>query len=674
MKPEFEVRKRAGKVMRIPGFDLREPGADWRKSRSIDMVREDGPDGVPCYRLKLVDIAGEAAEGDTKWRTGVAAATDTVPLLPNRNYVISALVNCDFQRPIEINVGLRSIDGGGRCVMSQFRGLPDQTNGWQRWEWEITVEPGAAHGIFEIRFYDWLDMHPDRSYDFVTMGRFRIADIAFVELPPKRVKPYKKGRGATFWGGPGNLPMRVEDGKTERDQIVVQTTGARYTFNLTASTILSEQRLEEQREVCSWRLSLPLSGLEVLKQNRKECVLANDRVTFGVQCDSLMVVVPHDELRMECESKIGGRWNRLAFGHLLARDDYGGFAVNPDIPSGSGRAARCNADHVPGRLKAGAMDFSGRINDVTYLSTADPGWRITWFVSPGERLAISVFPPRPFPWADSFDRVFTLTHRSVPTDAYAKFTDQIDILIMWDFFQRSWAMSWGADHRAVDEEAIRSHVAAMKQAGIHPIPYMSGWFYHSLDAKEFAGEVKRLRDTYGFEGVYYDGIPLDWVVAYEEMRLTRELYPDGVLILHHTYPAPLYEGSIELPAIASYADVTWMAELIYGVGRDWPYPKYFTTQYRKANTVGAMLHDHWDWGNRIDKDLMMLGYNGRASAPGLPWKEGPGEAGFAEWVQRYLPVAGELKRLWQEKGGEPDFYERHYLPRWRELTAGQLPE
>jgi len=117
-----------------------------------------------------------------------------------------------------------------------------------------------------------------------------------------------------------------------------------------------------------------------------------------------------------------------------------------------------------------------------------------------------------------------------------------------------------------------------------------------------------------------------------------------------------------------------MAELIYGVGRDWPYPKYFTSQYRKANCVGVMLHDHWKWGSRVDKDIMMLHHNGRASAPSLPWKTGPNESVFGEWVERYIAVAEELRKLWQEKGDDPDFYEKYYLPKVRELTDDQLPD
>ncbi|MCJ7822980.1 MAG: hypothetical protein MUQ26_07905, partial [Armatimonadetes bacterium] len=118
----LDVDSRGGDVLRIPGFDLRQAEVEWRLSKEIEMAREDGPDGAPCYRLTVKDDQTEEAEGDTRYRTGLAGARNTVRLLPNRNYIISALVECDFKRPVEINMGLRSVDSGGRCVMSQFRG------------------------------------------------------------------------------------------------------------------------------------------------------------------------------------------------------------------------------------------------------------------------------------------------------------------------------------------------------------------------------------------------------------------------------------------------------------------------------------------------------------------------------------------------------------------------
>jgi DNA-binding transcriptional ArsR family regulator len=247
-------------------------------------------------------------------------------------------------------------------------------------------------------------------------------------------------------------------------------------------------------------------------------------------------------------------------------------------------------------------------------------------------------------------------------------------MVMWDFLARSWAMSYGREHVAIDDEVTRRHIEAIKEAGIAPLLYMSGWFYYSRDAVEFAEEVKRVRDRYQTAGVYLDGLPTEWVTAYEEIRLIREIFPDGLILLHHTCPAPLMEASIELPAVASYVDSTNMAELIYGKGKDWAYPKYFVSQYRKANTVGTMIHDHWDYGGRGDRDVMMLRYNGRAFAPGLPWETGIEDDTFAEWVGRYLSAIEELKTLWEEKGDDAEFYERYYLPKVLELTDQDLPE
>ena len=153
--------------------------------------------------------------------------------------------------------------------------------------------------------------------------------------------------------------MRVEEARREEDRIVVRTTGALYEFDLGLNQLSARQLLERERDVAQWRFSLSLAGMEILRQNDNECVLANDRVTIGVQCDSLVMIAPHQELILTLTSRIGGRWNRLACGHLIAIDDFGGMAVNLDIPLGSGQLPRCDAGVRPGRVVAGKLDFSG---------------------------------------------------------------------------------------------------------------------------------------------------------------------------------------------------------------------------------------------------------------------------------------------------------------------------
>lgn len=227
-------------------------------------------------------------------------------------------------------MGLKMVDASGKQVIWALNGIPNKTNGWQRWKYEITADPRAVHGVFSALIIGYP----------VEDSQIRIADIAFIELLPKPLKPYSPGQGAAFRDGPGDLPMSIEKAEKNKDCLIVETTGARYEFDIVRNTISCGQRLEKQREVVEWKSSLPLANLSVLNKSKTECVIGDDHVTFGIQCDSLVMVVPHDELTLACTSRIGGKWNRLAEGHLFVVDDYGGFAVNPDIPAGSGRRVR----------------------------------------------------------------------------------------------------------------------------------------------------------------------------------------------------------------------------------------------------------------------------------------------------------------------------------------------
>ena len=130
--------------------------------------------------------------------------------------------------------------------------------------------------------------------------KLRIADIAFVELPPKALPRLSARRGS-------HLPWRTresadEDGsqpRQETDRLAVETTGARYTFDPKAtrsspnngSRTLARSLFGNHRSI--------LSGLEIVRQTETECIVANEHLTFGIQCDSLMMVVPHEELMLD---------------------------------------------------------------------------------------------------------------------------------------------------------------------------------------------------------------------------------------------------------------------------------------------------------------------------------------------------------------------------------------
>jgi len=634
----LQVDTRGGRVLRFPGLeDLTQAGAAWSGAGEVSFEVHDGGQG--CYGV------------DFNHR-GVLLGARSLKLMPNRRYVISILLNTNFERPAEINVGVRNYDvRTNRPLLFNFGGIPCQTEGWRRWEWGFTAD--ARCGT-ELASQFWLS-----PYGVPKDAVVRIADIALIELPAEPLCPYARGKGVTFRGGPGCLPMKVEDVTCGANEIQVRTTGALYQLDLAAGILHGQQLLEKNRALLELTSSLPLSDLKVLRRSDKECVLGNDELTIGIQCDGMVFLVPHAEAEFTLKSRIGGIWSRIRCGHLLVVDDYGGFSVNPDIPLGSGRLART-------RVLTPDLDFVdiplGEFGNTKFLSQAEPGWQIRWKVSPGERLAVSVFPPRPFDWEGSFHALWGSTHRGVPLDSYEKCSDYLDSVVLWNFFQRGYGMSWGPHFIPFDEAELRAHIDAIKTAGMRPAPYMSMYFYYSRDPEEFVGEVKKIKDRFGIEGLYSDGNPSqEWVVAYEEIRMLRELFPDGSIILHTTGQAlnggpPLAQPDIFIPAIDTYATVTYRGEWVPHDGPDWLYPKYISSQYRKANCFGMQKGDRWSGVTQLEQDLINLRYNGipcrweTVLRPPLGYRE------------TYLPIRRLLETLWQENGREPDFYEKHYLP------------
>jgi hypothetical protein len=642
----LQIDGRGGRVLRWEGLeDLTGPGAEWNGNGSVEMVYQPLSSGRGAYRVTWKDAEVYP----------MMASASALHLKPNRSYVISLLMYADFERPTEINVGIwNHAKGDYRGFLFDLNGIPNKTNGWHRWEWEFPSDIRCGENA-DARFYF-------QVYGFPKGSKLLLADVALIELPAKPLTPYAKGQGVTFRGGPGKLPMRIEDVAVCSDRIIVRTTGARYTFDLANGAIQAEQMLEHQRPVAVWRSSLPLRAMEVLSRTDRECVLANDDVTFGVQCDSLVMVAPQRPLRLTLQSRIGGRWNRFIGGHLLAIDDYGGIAVNPDIPLGSGRLART-------QVLTDGLDFVGVENDIAFLSNAEPDWQIAWDIDPGERLALSVFPPRPFDWRESFHMNWALTFNGLDAGRYQEWAKWLNVVVLWDFCQRSWGMSFGPSWIPYDEVNLREHIAAIKQAGMRPINYMSAYFYYSRDPQEYIDNVRAFKERYGIEGVYSDGDPSpEWVVAYEEMRMLRELFPDGVIVLHTTgQPGnggpPLSEPDLFIPAIDTYATATYRGEwVLYEGGLGWQYPRYISSQYRKANCIGIQKGDRWMSVSQLQQDMMNLRYNGRASH----W---PGIDPPDYFTLQYYPALMDLLTLWEKHGAEPDFFERWYAPRVNELTA-----
>jgi hypothetical protein len=206
----------------------------------------------------------------------------------------------------------------------------------------------------------------------------------------------------------------------------------------------------------------------------------------------------------------------------------------------------------------------------------------------------------------------------------------------------------------------------MKDVGISPLTYMSPYFYISTNMGRFIEEVRRLRDTYGIEGVYYDGVPSqDWLAAYEVMRMTRETFPDGNIIVHTTGQGynggpPLGVADLMIPCVDTYATATLRGEyILFEEGADWNYPKYITSQYRIANCFGIQKPDRWRNMEEIESFLIALTYNGRGRMTG----------NREEYKEVYLKPLRELEQLWIEHGDEENFFEQYFKPAAEKILA-----
>lgn len=654
VEPLFNIDSRGGTILRWSNFDLSRPNvtfAQWTQTRA---AFEQTTPQWGSYRILTQGFDTEIA------------SNSSIRVKPNRNYILSALIKSDFDRRDEVQLDVLFSNADGLQYLFQHGGVPNitvGTNGWYRWEKSLTSSSieDATSARLSIHAYD----QPSANHKSLS---FQIADVAMVELPAEPLVPFAPGQGVSFPGGPGKLPMRVESVQVSSGSITVTTTGANYTFDLSTNTIRQAQRLRYSRPLAELKPSFSLSGLTVLRQDNKEVVLSNSNVTIGIQFDTAMIITPHIEAKIVVESKIGGLWNRLRNGHLLALDDFGGFSINPYIPLGTGI--------IPRAIALTPLDFKGvknlnieshRVN--SFLSKMAPGWKVQWQSSPGERLFVSAAPVRPFDWEKSWNYRVAVSTREDPS-AWGSLP--ISGFEMWADPTRAFGGSYSTKIMPVDEAKTIANFATIKSNGQKPLPYLSSYYYPSRKAGDYVNEVKRWRDAYGAAGVYSDGVPtIEWLTTYEEMRrLREEVFPEGDIQLHVSLGPPIHQSDIFIPFLYAYADGVYMGEGLDGPGDgdvNWPYARYVMAQYNSSSSISDVVGTKWNISGKVEparqKDIMLV-YNGRSN---WLW---PGEQNASpNMMNNYLSKLRVLQQLWSVHRNDPLFFEQYFQPTARRLTG-----
>ena len=587
-----------GSVLPIPNLTLTVPGASWA-AYPIDytFTYNQTYSDYGSYRLTLTNN-GHPGSGSAAWRAqdegticvcpatafactgsqvpegpavapswprGPGETAATLPLRPNRRYIVAAVIRTLFPRlTTEINLGVSLWDDGGPAtpvpsalvgadrvggLPSSTRELPHNVDGWVRYEWSFVTPPNVARGMPVFQQY---------ITNLTAMPQLEIAELVLVETAAEPLKPLPGAEGLEFKGSAGSLPMSV----LECTAAKAVTTAANYTF-FENGTVHAWQNLEFPRLVAEWQLSVQLSDLKVLSfvsGAAGRCIVGNSAISIGVQVDGLLGFVPQVDAVATLVNSFGGDFNRIHDGHLLTEDDFGGMTVTPAIPAGSGKLARWRM------VTKGLLFPDFNATDTNTTEQLAPGWSVAWQLSAGERLFSSVMPNRPYDWEGSFDFMWFTCASNADCREYAKFTPatnallgNVTALVMWHTAAKVYGSSAPGPYEPFPNasEAQRT-IDVLHANGKAALPYMSAFYHNTRNASEYVGRVKQWRDRFHIDGIYSDGLPeYDWLCAYEEVRMLREIFPSGKLVFHDTMHRPIAEYRAFLH---TYATALYMGE------------------------------------------------------------------------------------------------------------------
>lgn len=648
-------------------------------------------------------------------------------LEPNRDYTLSVLVCYDFPDPdSEVHMGVRQKSAQVRDYNNDGI-LSQDVNGamghsgtgttptWVRWTSTFTSLPfnggattfsgsgptftGTAHFQVVPRF-----KKDDSPFNTNPAMRptFCIADAKLIKHPARIAPVYSSTNPACvqFSGSAGKFAPGMQiwyqptwfSGSTT---VKVGTTGAM--FAATPGTNVISVRHDIATEDYRANVYFPsgvLNGLQVKSGSNSDiCILGNANVTIGIQRDSLMVIVPHVAMDLRVRGRIGGKWNRFFEGNLLSADEKGGFCVLPDIPAGTGQLC---AYTVPNHDNAELPDFATDYNDTKSLSSETANWEVIYHLKPSQRLGVGTFPPRKFDWERSFKANYGLVQMSTSgTGTAVNFDSRYDVAICWEtFFKGGWSAGgestgqFAGQYQVKDDTSLKNHIAVLKAKSLPVLLYLSPRFYSTENMSTFITEVTRLRDEYGLDGVYYDGLPPNWVASYTVMRETRRLFPNGIVILHASMSPPTYMPDLLCPFIDTYADITLRGETVAANGEaedseglDWPFAKYGAAQFNLANCVGIIKAalDRWELqvptsGHPLSGTKEVAAYFKSLHHGGRPRLAYSQDA--ARYGNYHTDIEPPLEALYNAHKNDSNFdevfFDTYYVPAAQSLTSYYL--
>lgn len=374
-----------------------------------------------------------------------------------------------------------------------------------------------------------------------------------------------------------SFEMSVESASIQNDSITVITTGAKYIIHTSGErgVISCWQRINKERLLGQIEFTHSLKGTTIEKNTSQSCML---QYFSGIGCYWLKMQINADGVlemhasARETDMKLSITGDFLPElcenkdGNYLFADDFGGIGFFPQ------------------------RGYSGR---VSHSFTDRLKWKINYRMNATHpRLFVSVFPPRKFNndlFAETKNKGIVMYGYSsailkdiefydlpYPSDdEITKASTLGSVFVLFLQFNKGRLTGKNADNTKIretqpdasysspfflpiNEKELSRVIKKAHSAGMSVLPYLSP--YHSMaQGTDFLDLAQNTLSTYGFDGVYFDGLSPDVLDAYNMIRGLRNILGSKTLFLH-TSIDPFESDIITAPFIHAYADFVLRGE------------------------------------------------------------------------------------------------------------------
>ena len=332
------------------------------------------------------------------------------------------------------------------------------------------------------------------------------------------------------------MGMKIESMVTNQLSTTIITTGAKFIF--AGDTLACFQRIPQERKILEVK-----SGGSVFNVERADdftCVAASETMTMKIQGDSIVIMNPRAEVKVGFAGLFKPSYVQEKDGRRIFIDEQGGFGIYPVASKKS-----------------------------TNPDLQKNSWQIDYTLDKSDELWLSIFPPRP---VNKRRLAEAIAHESISTDPYpsneiirsdAKYCKVFTMhAYFWKDVPEEIKPKTGKyagrpcpwltpKHVPADMKEFQRVQDEVRKQGMKLVVYLAPYY---STAPDILGEMKRVLDEYKVDGLYFDGVSMDFRKSYRIVRAAREILGDDRILYIHCSTDPLDSGRIYCPFIDTYAD------------------------------------------------------------------------------------------------------------------------